>query len=313
MSPEPAATGFEPHLILRGRPPMGDYVGYVLRCGGASQPCGPEREAHAADAWRAASRRVADLQLAEAGAADRHPLEPLPPAMLELAEAERRRPEFQKLYPYLPTDLVLVDLDRVVVFQKQVNLAQADAIARALPTPLDDPQLASLAFGGAEVRPPVGCLQAASDGYVFSARSTDLRVLDLALLSPDEIPALRSKGHPAHCIVVTVGYSSNHLNAIACNGRIVLTNGTHRAYALRRHGIRRVPCVVQRAERREEVEFLGHKELNAQFDRYFVHPRPPLFRDYFDPGLTTVVQACRSWRTIRIQAKAEVLDVPFHG
>ena len=56
---------------------------------------------------------------------------------------------------------------------------------------------------------------------------------------------------------LVVGFSSNYLNVVAAEGRLVLNNGYHRVYALRERGVTHVPCVMQRVTRREELELVG--------------------------------------------------------
>jgi hypothetical protein len=106
-----------------------------------------------------------------------------------------------------------------------------------------------------------------------------------------------------------VGYGSNYLNAVHVENRLVLNNGSHRAFALREAGIKQVPCIVQHVSRRDELELVlpllqQHPEL------YLTHPRPPVLKDYFDAQLRKLVAVPRRLRHVRVTFGVEQLDLP---
>ncbi|MCZ7673842.1 MAG: hypothetical protein M5U34_45335 [Chloroflexi bacterium] len=109
---------------------------------------------------------------------------------------------------------------------------------------------------------------------------------------------------------LVVGFGSNFLNAIAAEGRLVLNNGSHRAYALRASGITHVPCIIQQVSRREELLVIGSNELRQNPDLYLKAPRPPLLKDYFDPKLRKVFLVPRRNRQIKVSFGVEQIDVP---
>ena len=102
---------------------------------------------------------------------------------------------------------------------------------------------------------------------------------------------------------------TNLLNVVSAEGRLVLNNGSHRAYFLRELGITHAPCVIQRVTRRDELEFIG-SELQQNPDRYLKAPRPPILKDYFDPALRKVVAVTKKNRSVRVQFGYEQMDVP---
>jgi hypothetical protein len=99
------------------------------------------------------------------------------------------------------------------------------------------------------------------------------------------------------------------LNVASIEGRLVLHNGSHRAYFLRDIGITHAACVIQRVTRRDELEFLGG-EVHLNPDRYLKAPRPPLLKDYFDPKLRKVIAVPKKNRSVRVQFGCEQIDVP---
>src|SRR5205085_5385811 len=78
----------------------------------------------------------------------------------------------------------------------------------------------------------------ADNTYVFVSESNDIRFLDSVVLNPEQVVHYQSHGPIAGVLGLVVGYGSNYLNAIAAEGRLVLNNGSHRAYALRDLGVR---------------------------------------------------------------------------
>jgi hypothetical protein len=62
--------------------------------------------------------------------------------------------------------------------------------------------------------------------------------------------------------------------------------------------------------RREELRVIGADDLSRNPDLYFKHPRPFLFKDYFDPSLHTTFEIRRNLRQIRVRIDVEEIDVP---
>src|SRR5439155_20811770 len=125
----------------------------------------------------------------------------------------------------------------------------------------------------------------------------DFRVLETVLLHPQQVAA-PSNGNPVAHVIISVGFGTNLLNVVAVENRLVLNNGSHRAYFLRELGITRAPCVVQCVSRRDELEIVGG-ELQQNPDRYLKAARPPLLKDYFDPKLRKVVAVAKKNRSVR--------------
>src|SRR5258707_13821332 len=87
--------------------------------------------------------------------------------------------------------------------------------------------------------------------------SDDMRFLGSMSLEPENITDYPPPGNLAGVVGLAVGFGSNFLNAIYAEKRLILNNGSHRAYALRDLGIARVPCIVQHISSRTEVSVLA--------------------------------------------------------
>jgi len=90
--------------------------------------------------------------------------------------------------------------------------------------------------------------------------------------SPDQLSGFVSSGRPFAYIVLGIGYASNYLNALQVDGRLILNNGSHRAYALRDIGLTHVPCLVQRISRRDEMDLVASGDVQNNPDRYLKAP-----------------------------------------
>ena len=160
--------------------------------------------------------------------------------------------------------------------------------------------------------PPVQAAQIGEAAWTFRSVSNDFRILNAELLAPDQVSGLRPAGVPSMFVALRLGYGSNYLSAISAEGRLVLHNGTHRAYALRAAGQTHVPCLVQHVSRHEELRAIvgdGHP-LTAPGDTILTTSRPPLFKDYFDEELRMDVTVPPWVRQVQVAFTLNVTDQP---
>lgn len=140
--------------------------------------------------------------------------------------------------------------------------------------------------------------------------SPDFRFLDAQIVDPTRILNLEAAGRPAEVLALTVGFGANFLSVIHAENRLVLTNGSHRAYALRDLGITEVPCLIERVTRRDELELVGVAELTSNPDRFLTASRPPMLKDYFDPMLRKIIDVRKKNRVVTVQFGFSTGDVP---
>lgn len=294
--------------VLTGRPPLARFVRFIRSktLGGLGA-----NEAELAKEWRQGRDIVRELETAERGWADDHELLPLPEEMAPLAERGMNRPSMQRLKNYAPRRWCLVEIDRLVVFQQHINLRFVEEIRAALPrTPTPEDIIRTAAGNVEQRRPVVRTLQSEDGTYSFSSTSNDLRFLDVVNLDAGCIRDFEPSGCASSAVVIFVGFSDNLISAVHANNRVILTNGTHRVYALRALGITHVPCVVTHASREEEYEFILPGEVKADRDPYLKAPRPPVFKDYFDPRIVKRVQVPRLNHVLAAKLSLERSGVP---
>ena len=211
-------------------------------------------------------RRFKELQQTEAGWADEPPVGNLPKSLEPLVRQVAADPIFKRSFSAVPGAVGMVELDRLVASQKSVNLTHVERVKEQLgPSPdLEAVFRACLPFD--HPTPPYRIGRVATHSFVFASDSNDLRFLESILVRPEQLSDYQSSGPLAGVVGVAVGYGSNFLNAIACDRRLVLNNGFHRAYALRALGVTHVPCVVQRLTSRADLEFVGRAAIRRDAD-----------------------------------------------
>jgi hypothetical protein len=152
-------------------------------------------------------------------------------------------------------------------------------------------------------------MQIADNSYVFVSPSMDIRFIESIEVEAAGIANYSPRGPGNRAIGLVVGYGSNYLNAIHANNRLVLNNGSHRAYALRDAGVTHVPCIIQTITREEELEVTCQPVAQSPA-RFLAQPRPSILKDYFDPQLRKVLPVLRKFRQVKVSFGVEITDVP---
>ena len=301
-----SATVVDQHVFLRGRPPLTQFLDFVMN--EAVDGDKLDRGRLASD-WRDANDRLRELESEEAGHADSPTIEPLPPELLAVQERLLADPILQRVFNIVPVSIGLVNLDTLVVFQKHINLAHVSRIQNGLGTAPTPEQVIACCLPFEHVQPPVQLRRIANNAYAFVSPSDDLRFLEGTLLAPTQISEHTPYGPVTGVVALMVGFGTNYLNAISVENRLILNNGSHRAYALRDLGLTQAPCLIQHVSRREELDALTNS-LEPDPDLYLKSSRPPLLKDYFDEQLRKVIAVPRKLRQITVAFHIQQVDVP---
>jgi len=303
---EPAdQAGVSENLYLIGRPPLKGFLRFVK-----SHAVNPPGEGDLADAWQAANELVRRLERDEAGAADDPPIVKMGPEYEPLLIELLEDPLIRNGYNTVPTEVAMVELDRLVVYQKHIDLTYVRQLAERLGPGLSKEQIFRTCLLHDHPQPPMKWSRVADNRFVFVSPSNDLRFLGATPLNADQIKGHPLPGHLAGVAGVTVGFGSNFLNAVYCEKRLILNNGSHRAYALRELGVTHAPCIVQHLPSRDQVEVVASREVRRDPDLYLKHPRPAMLKDYFNPKLHRVMPVHRRLRQIAIRFEVEESYVP---
>jgi hypothetical protein len=296
----------EPCAFLLGVPPMEDYLSFVVQAAGGEDV----DMAAAGRRWRAAAEVVASLAVDEAGAADGHAVAPVPEPLAGPAAAFLAEPAVAASYVTSDPVVGVVPLGALVAPQRQVNLRYAGelgALAGATAPPssgsffdfcmrVDQPE--------AEIRG----LQTGGNRFVFSSRSMDTRFLGARLTEAANVAGQCAGGRPVAAVVLYVGHGVNAISVLSIEGRLVISNGSHRCYALLAAGATHALAVVQRLSSRSELAV----DPSVQRDPglYLESPRPPMLKDFLDPRLVATVDVPPRMREIRLQFGMEQTEAP---
>jgi hypothetical protein len=204
----------------------------------------------------------------------------------------------------LPLEWRMIDLDRLILWQRFVDLTFVDRLLHRLPPqPTDRELLDFCAIGGTE--PPIA-VSGTSGGnhFAFCSATNDFRVLDTFAIDPALVDPDRRRGRGVSAIAILVGYSPNAMWAVRISDRLVLINGTHRAYALRSRGVTQVPCLVSTVESRNDLEILEPPPSGTpSLEWHFNCPRPPLLRDFLDEELVHRVNSQRRRSVLNLELR----------
>lgn len=275
----PGEAAADRELIwLLGQPSLTSYLDFVRNkvIGGESADPGA-----LVDEWRVANDHYYDLCTSEAGVADRVQCRAIPNSLRPLEQAVRANDWFRRSFSELPVTFGIVELDKLVVTQTHVEPGHHDAVAATLGKDLK--KRFHFCIPTDRGLPPVRVQRLDDHRWLFSSSSTDFRERTPMLLRGEQLRAIgEEEGPVAAMLGLPVGFGCNFMSAVRSGRRIVLQNGYHRAYALRRVGITHAPCIIEEVTRKDELRVGGDEEVNADPEFYFAAPRPPLLKDFFD-------------------------------
>ena len=288
-----------PHFryrFLMGAMPLNQLTGTVrLMC----IPEDIDRLPQISQAWRGASARMVELANEEAGEPDDIAVEDPPAAVRDrLAEIEAD-PLFKASFSATPTSFKVVEIDKLVAPQRDVNLDYVASLQARIPgTSIDE--LVEFCVGARAAPPDLKMLQTAQNQMTFSSLSLDLRFLGgfPKPIGEDDISVAHSGGQPVEAVVLLIGFGAAPINAYAVGPRLVLSNGFHRIVALRSANISKVPMVIQHVAN-PEIEFPDHY-LGLSRAYLLQQARPVLVKDFFDAALTVELRLKPRRKTLRV-------------
>jgi hypothetical protein len=294
-------------LYLTGRPKLKSFLRFVKH-----EALKPEDEATLIAEWQAARERIAALEKEEAGAAENPLTTPVPvdgkyePLLSEFL----KDPLVKSSFNTVPTEVAFVELDNLVVYQKHIDLTFVSELKNKLgPAPMDE-EIFRTCLPYDHPRPPAKWTRRENGDFVFVSPSCDMRFLRAMSLEPHHIQGCAHPGALIGVVGLAVGFGSNFLNAFRAENRLILNNGSHRAYALRDMGFTHVPCIVQHVATRDELDVIAAPAIRRDPDQYLKHPRPSMLKDYFNPALRKVIAAHRRVRQVVVKFQIEESYVP---
>jgi len=291
-------------LYLIGRPTLRQFRRFVRH-----HAVNPDSEGALTDEWNAASEYIRSLEKEEAGLADDHVISKLGPEYEPLLIEFLKDPLVQNGFNTVPTEIALIELDCLVVHQKHIDLTYVRQLKKRLSSAPGMEEIFRTCLPYDHPHAPVKWLKQ-GDKFIFMSPSNDLRFLGTMRLQPDNIVDYAPPGDLVSVVGLALGFGSNFLNAAYFNKRLILQNGSHRAYALREMGVTHVPCIIEHVSSTEELEVVVTSEVRDNPDLYLKHPRPPMLRDYFNPRLRKVMLVHQQVRQITVKFEVEESFAP---
>ena len=209
-----------------------------------------------------------------------------------------------------PTALGLIEIDKLVVTQRTVNLEYVEKLVAEMPAAPSVEDLITLCLSPDRPLAPVQHLELEPNAHVFSSLSGDFRFLGAFLkeLAPDDLKYAQNGGVPAAAIISFVGYGAYPVSVYSFGNRAILGNGLHRVYALRSMGVKKIPAVIQRVSN-PQLDFPATL-FNIPREYLLGDGRPVLMKDFFEGDFTTIVKVRKRLRVVSLQVAAGQHDVP---
>lgn len=294
-------------LHLMGATGLADFLAFAREFADLTVPgtgaVGGSTPMDLSEAWRDAADIYRGVAIAEAYPAELPGVFPFPDGMKAHCEAFLGTPHVQREFDQVPVAFGMVPLAHLIVALPRLNgttiAAHGEAIGAGSTTDL---ALAQLCLPTDAPSPSLRLLEQRSDSATFFSDNHEacfLRARTVAGGSPT------GRGHVAQSLALELGIPGNVVNVIRYEGRLILNNGYHRAYALLQRGVTHMPAVVQLCRHWDDVLLVGSDDLHANKALYVESKRPPLLRDFADRRLCMHFAVPRSRKYIRIRYSIE--------
>ena len=99
----------------------------------------------------------------------------------------------------VPARLGVVELDRLIVFQKYIDLSFVAHLKERIGTTPTQEQLFEFCLPKQPDPPQVVLKQTASNSYTFLSPSNDFRFLEAAMLDPNQLAGYQAQGPAGGC------------------------------------------------------------------------------------------------------------------
>src|SRR5437773_8605347 len=160
------------NLYLIGRPTLKGFLGFVRR-----HAVNPPGEGVLIEEWQAGNECVRILEKEEAGVADGPPMTRMGSEYEPLLIEFLKDPLVRHGFNTVPTDVAIVELDRLVVYQKHSDVTHTGRIEARLGPAHSEEQIFRTCLPYDHPRPPVKWSRVHDNRFVFMSPSNDLRFL----------------------------------------------------------------------------------------------------------------------------------------
>ena len=291
---------------LLGQPSLDNYLSFVRNqvIDGRSL-----KRKDLVDEWRDANDYYYDLEISEAGLADRIDVRDLDRRLRPLVNEIVADNRYQEAFDTVPTRIAMVELDKLIVSQLHIDISHTDRLETRLGRGARTADLLRFCQPLDRAEPPLTVRRTGKNRYTFWSTSSDFRFHEAKLLGHEQMSNAGAIPADNGILGLKVGYSSNFLSVIESDKRMVLHNGHHRAYALRAMGYTHAPCIIQTVTRTDELNLVASREVTESPAHYFKAARPPLLKDFFDLRIRKVFQLPRILRMVEVSFEVREFEV----
>ena len=246
-----------------------------------------QRKTEMRQKWSEAADRFHALKTSEAGVAETIVTRELHDSEYPILKEVRTSPAFISTFSNFPYTFEEVEIDKLVASQRSVHFEYAKVVEEKYTREGKD--LLKMCIVPWQDTTPVVIGRTAQNAFTASSENPGLKFLGVYEQTYRDglIQGQTPGGQPIRAIVLVLGYVNSSVNAYRVGKRLILNNGFHRLYALRKMGVERVPIVVQRITHHE----LELPPIIADLPKQYLiqDARPALLRDFLDDKLTCAV------------------------
>lgn len=260
--------------------------------------------------WSELQSRVQQLIQTEAGIADTIAVSDLPGGHEAQVEHYTRDKLFNRTFSGLPITIGMVEIDKLVAAQRTVNLEYVNRLESSFPNNLGVSELLEICVAPTRPMDPIQHLELGPNTHVFSSPNADIRFLGSFAkdITNEDLEAAVQGGIPAAAVISFVGYGGASVNVIRAGSRVVLNNGFHRVFGLRKVGITHVPVVIQ-ISNNPALDFPA--QVAGLPKEYLLGmPRPVMMKDFFEPDFAITLRVRKRIKVITVGASVGQHDVP---
>lgn len=248
--------------------------------------------------WRIASKNFHELIKTEGDIVDSIKIEEINSKFSNKLQEISNDKLFKKTFSALPIDFKMVEIDKLIATQRNVNLDYVQKLKEGFPKELSDADLIEICLSVEREKDEIKEGFTASNEYTFSCANPDFRFLGgfPKPVTEEDIKASFTGGLPIASITLLVGYGGVPINIIAVGNRMILNNGFHRVFALKERGIDFIPVVVQHVSN-PDLEF---PTMLLPKDYLIKHERPCIIKDFFDNKLIRKFKVKQNLKNVKI-------------
>jgi hypothetical protein len=261
------------------------------------------------ESWRKSASILREIEVKESGAADESTASPIDAKYSGKLDKIRSNVLFKTSFSTYPSEFRLVDIDKLIAVQRNVDLNYVEQLTQRVSKNIDMEQLIDFCLSPSQDVPSPQSLQLQPNLMTYSSPSKDFRFLGgyPKKMTADDLQYAIGGGLPVAALILFVGYGAGSVNVLQARNRLILNNGFHRVYTLRKLGVEQIPVVVQQ---------IGNPDLEMPLELYglsreylLTHSRPILCRDFLTDALTVTLRLKNTIRSVRVQWAFEQTDM----